>query len=299
MVSPLTSIVVIECPHCGTRYQLPSEAIGPRGRQVACAHCGQTWQAKAVGVPEPRDDDRMFDAAAEQALDEAFEAAEQSDRREPEPAAETSMKSIAEIAAAIAPKPKKPEPKSDTMPDPAGEQTRERAFSRRQAAMARRSPMGRVRRSIRVAAVTFLLALIGCGVAFRTEIVRQFPDLAGAYAALGLGVNVVGLEFRDVTTLVTLRGGSRFMQVDARIYSVAARNVKLPPVVVTLLDANDTPLYQWSVAPAAEALNPGEVVDFSAQLNAPPLAATQVRLTFIDGKAPAVGTVVTPKATGS
>lgn len=299
MVSPLASTVVIECPHCGTRYQLPAEAIGARGRQVACAHCGQTWQAKALGMPAPRDDDRMFDADTEQALDDAFEAEEESTRLA-EPMPDAAVKTMAEITAAIAPKPKKPEPQNaGPKSDVAGDRNRARAFSLRQAAVARRSPMGKVRRSIRVAAVTFLLVFIGCGVAFRTEVVRQFPDMAGAYAAFGLGVNVVGLEFRDVRTLVTLRGGSRFMQVDARIYSVAARNAQVPPVVVTLLDASDTPLYQWSVAPAARTLEPGEVIDFSAQLNSPPLAATRVRLTFIDGKAPAVGTVDTPQATGS
>lgn len=295
MVLTLASTVVIECPHCGTRYQLPAEAIGARGRQVACAHCGQAWQAKAAVPAEQGDDgDRMFDAAAEQALDAAFEAEEAASRPEPEPVPAPSARSIAEITAAIAPKHKPSEP----APDPAGDRNRAQAFIQRQAAMARQSPLGKVRRSVRVVAVTALLLLVGLGISFRTEIVRQFPDLAGAYAAVGLGVNVVGLEFRDVTTLVTLRGGTRFMKVDARIYSVAARGVPVPPVVVTLLDAANAPLYQWSVAPAARSLEPGEVIDFTAQLNAPPLDATSVRLSFIDGEAPAVGPVPAPQATG-
>lgn len=280
MASPLASTVVIECPHCGTRYQLPAEAIGPKGRQVACAHCGKTWQAKATAAAPVNDPDRLFDPVEEQALDDAFAAEEMAVRAPASDPAETGMKSIADITAAIAPKPKPIE----TKPDAAGDRSRQRAFNKRQAARSKQSPLARMRRVVRLAGVSLLLVLIGAGMAFRTEIVRQFPDLAGAYEALGLGVNIVGLEFRDVTTLVTLRGGSRVMQVDARIYSVAARDVAVPPVVVTLLDANNTPLYEWSVAPAAKTLEPGEVVDFSAQLNTPPLAATRVRLTFIDGK---------------
>ena len=46
-----------------------------------------------------------------------------------------------------------------------------------------------------------------------------------------VGVNVVGLEFRDVKTLLALRRGADVMQVDARIYSVAAGNTPVPPVV--------------------------------------------------------------------
>jgi hypothetical protein len=75
--------------------------------------------------------------------------------------------------------------------------------------------------------------------------------------------------------------------------------VTVPPVVVTLLDASDVPLYQWSVAPAAKTLEPGEVVDFSAQLNTPPQAATRVRLTFIDGNARTESSVSTAAATGT
>ncbi len=36
------------------------------------------------------------------------------------------------------------------------------------------------------------------GLMFRTEIVRVLPDMAGVYAAVGMPVNVVGLEFSDV-----------------------------------------------------------------------------------------------------
>jgi hypothetical protein len=87
-----------------------------------------------------------------------------------------------------------------------------------------------------------------------------------------------------VTTLVTLRGGQNIMQVDGRIYSVAPQRVVVPPVVVTLLDSAGAKLYEWSVLPEVRDLEPGEVVDFSAQLTAPPQDAARVRLTFTDGR---------------
>jgi hypothetical protein len=128
-----------------------------------------------------------------------------------------------------------------------------------------------------------MMAIVGA-VALLTEIVRQFPDLAGAYEALGLVVNIVGLEFRDVTTLVTLRGGQNVMRVDGRIYSVAVRDVAVPPIVVTLLDAAGMKLYEWSVLAQARDLEPGEVVDFSTQLTSPPQGAARVRLSFTDSR---------------
>ena len=116
------------------------------------------------------------------------------------------------------------------------------------------------------------------------EWLRRFPDLAGAYAALGLGVNIVGLEFRDVTTLVARRSGTDIMQIDARIYSVAPRTLAVPPVVITLLDGSGASLYQWSTVPEVLELAPGEVADFMTQLTSPPAGASRVRLTFTDGK---------------
>jgi hypothetical protein len=141
-----------------------------------------------------------------------------------------------------------------------------------------------VRRAVRIGAVATLVSLLVLGVAFRTDLVRQFPALAGIYESLGLGVNVVGLEFRDVTTLLTLRGGNNVMQVNARIYSVAAGETSVPPVIVTITDDGGKALYEWSVVPAVRTLERGEMVDFTTQLTSPPPAARQVRLTFNDGR---------------
>jgi predicted Zn finger-like uncharacterized protein len=280
MVSPLPSAIVIACPSCGTRYQLAGEAIGPKGRKVSCANCGEIWQARAA--PHRDDPDLLFDEAAERALDAGFAAAERA-AAEPlptDPAEEARLRTIAEIKAAIAPKPQLTEVK----PDAVGDKTRQKAFDKRQAALSRQSPLARARRAVRLAGVSALIIAIVGAAAFRTEIVRQFPDLAGAYEALGLGVNIVGLEFRDVTTLVTLRGGQTVMRVDGRIYSVAARDVVVPPIAVTLLDDAGARLYEWSVLPQARDLEPGEVVDFSTQLTSPPAGAARVRLTFTDSR---------------
>jgi predicted Zn finger-like uncharacterized protein len=281
MVSTLPSSVVIECPHCGTRYQLPPEAIGPKGRKVACAHCGQTWQANAVAMTAPPNPDAIFDVAAERDLDDAFTAEERAVNPPPEKDPdEGRLQTIAAIRAAIGPRPRS----SEAVIDATGHKSRQKAFNKRQAALTKQLPLARIRRVARVAGVSLLVALIVGGITFRTEIVRQNPDLAGAYEALGLGVNVIGLEFRDVTTLVTLRNGASVMQVDARIFSVGARETVVPPVLVTLLDDSGASVYEWSVVPDVRDLEPGEVVDFTTQLTSPPARATRVRLTFTDGK---------------
>lgn len=282
MRSPLPATVIIACPHCGTRYQLPADMLGAGGRQVKCAHCGEAWQAGGAAMAgeagAPPEDDTLFDEAAERDLDAAFEAAEQALAKESDAAAVPvdSPGTGAERTPVIVSRPAAMPRRTET----GQRRKRQQAYARRQRRLRAQSPLARLRLVIRAVALTGLLLLIAVGLVFRVEIVRMVPDLAGAYAAIGLPVNVVGLEFRDVTTLVTLREGRPVLRVDARIYSVAPRRVPIPPVVVTLLDEAGHSIYEWRVTPAAADLEPGEVVDFSAQLNAPPEAAVRARLGF-------------------
>ena len=208
MVSPAASTVVIECPHCGTRYQLPEGTVSAQGRKVACAHCGETWTARPLALPAPtaaEAEDVLFDEEAEADLDAAFAEAE-AIATAADPQRADRERTLAEIRGAVTP------PIDGQAVSPAadkGFRKLQRDFRRRQAVLNRRLPFAKLRRGVRLAAVAALLLLIATGIVFRAEIVRQVPDLAGMYEALGLGVNVVGLEFREVTTLVTVRGDSR------------------------------------------------------------------------------------------
>lgn len=285
MASTQTAPVVIACPHCGTRYQVPPETLGKRGRTVACAHCSKSWLAEA---PVTEADDRLFTPHEEEALDREFDAL----ARDPEdvpsglrklmkdqaPPPEV-VKSIAEIRAAIAPRPPAPpaeRPKADA-PAPAKVEP-DKAQSRKPHGM----PLTRLRPVIRSVAVLALAGMVTGGYFFRTEIVRALPDLAGAYAAIGLGVNVVGLEFGEVSTLTTRQGEVSTLSVSAKIRSVKSRRTVVPPVLVTLLDDEGAKLYEWSVAPPVGDVAPGEAIELSAQLTAPPEGAREVRLSFVD-----------------
>ena len=293
MRSPQPATVVIACPHCGTRYQVPPETLGPTGRKVSCAHCGKAWLAEAKMLP--MEEDRLFTPHEEEALDREFKAIENRTGIAEIPASLRGVmpdgapppevvRSIAEIKAAIAPKPVE----TPTEPPPPRPSAAERAASgkleKRQRAVARGLPAARLFRMIRIAAVLLLLAVVAGGLLLRTEIVKLAPAMAGFYSAIGLGVNVVGLEFSEVSTLMSRRGDSEVISVTATIRGVEARRVVVPPVVVSLLDAKGASLYQWSVMPPAPDVEPGEAVAFSAELASPPKGATQLRLGFAPGR---------------
>ena len=285
--------VVIACPHCGTRYQVPPATIGADGRDVQCAHCGRNWHAKAEAPPppppppkpvakpaavKPATEDALFAETDEAALDSAFEA--EAGKAAPTAPAEKAMP---RSDAANGPDPD-PAVRAAAEPpaalDAAAHKRAVTSFNRRQQSLLKALPMARVRRLARVSALVALVLLLGVGLGFRADIVRSYPALAGLYGAIGMPVNIVGLTFEDTKTLSSLRNGQSVMQISAKIRSVAGGPVRVPPVIVSLLSAAGKVLYEWTVTPDVAEMEPGEVQEFSTQVNTPPDGAVRVRLRF-------------------
>lgn len=275
--------MIITCPHCRTQYQVTFETIGSVGRKVQCAQCRQAWQQEPLPPEAEPDaaDMAVFDAISEDALDEVMLAEERAAAAEI--ADRATATDLSQRAAAGSSQP-------DSKTDSATMRTRQRDFSRRRRNMEARLPLARLRRAVRIGAALMLAAVVfGLGFA-REAVVARFPDLAGVYEAVGLEVNVVGLEFTEVTTLHSLRDGKDMLMVSAQIVGVAREPRVVPPVVVSLLDSAGTPIYEWSVTPAVRDLMAGERASFETQLLTPPPAASRVRLSFAGGSgAPRAG----------
>jgi predicted Zn finger-like uncharacterized protein len=259
--------MIITCPHCQTKYQVTYEAIGSAGRKVQCAHCQQAWQQRPLTKKdEAPEEPEVFDEIAEDGLDEAMQAEESA------VAAEVAARLEVERRAAAG------------KVDPALVRKRQKAFSRRQSARAAELPLARLRRSLRVAGFVLLAAVAATAYFGRVMVVERFPAMAGIYEAAGLGVNVVGLDFSDVSSLRTLRDGKEVLVVSAQIVGLEPDPVTVPSVVVTLIDEHGHGIYEWSVTPSVRDLMAGERSTFDTQLTLPPGEAERVRLSFAGGQ---------------
>jgi len=261
--------MIITCPHCQTKYQVTYEAIGSAGRKVQCAHCRRDWQQQPVDEDMATPEQQAFAAMEEDGLDEALSAeeravaAEVAQRLEQERQAEAASAAIADAAIL---------------------RRRQRAFARRQTAMAADLPLARLRRTLRIAGFVLLGAVLATAYFGRVAVVERFPAMAGVYEAVGLGVNVVGLDFTNVSSLRTLRDGKDVLVVSAQIVGRMPAPVTVPPVVVTLIDAQGQGIYEWSVTPSVRDLMAGERATFDTQLTLPPGEAARVRLSFAGGQ---------------
>ena len=273
--------MIITCPHCQTKYQVTFEAIGSAGRKVQCAHCGKAWDQSPLPSAQTQDD-QVFDAIAEDALDEVMVSEEKAvlaERGMSPPAA-------APVEKAAAPR----------QPNAAEMKKRQLAFRRRQSAVSSRLPLARFRRAARFTGVLMIAGLFAGAYLGRSEIVERYPDLAGVYEAVGLGVNVVGLDFAELSTLKTLANGKDVLMVSAQIVGVERKPVPVPPVVVSLLDVQGHAVYEWSVDPRVPNLMAGERATFDTRLSQPPEEAVRVHLSFAGGDGSRLETSPEPKA---
>lgn len=269
MQSSQAHAVVITCPNCGTRYQVPPDALGASGRKVSCAECGTAWLATPAPPPSepelpPEDEDR---------LDAAF-AAEQ---------AALLAEAVENEADAIHEEVAEAESRPVISPAVRAQKKAEGRFRRRQRTIENRLPAARLRRLARVGVFAALAGMLAGLYAFRVDMVWVVPDLAGLYAAFGMPVNIVGLDFADVTTEMARRDGVDVLAVTGTIYPVTAREVGVPPVLVEIRDRNGQSLYQWSVTLPQRTVGPGETVRLATELASPPAGATSVRLSFATG----------------
>lgn len=284
--------MIITCPNCRTRYRLASDALSAAGRQVQCAACSELWYATPsfpappVPDPEPSDDelvfradsDTLFTQADEDRLDDAFLRADQTvplknDIEQPEPLEEPANQDLPQSSAT----------------DARHHRARTEALAKRRRGMIAALPMSRVRRLFRIATAITLVGLLASAIAFRTDIVRAVPQLDGLYSLVGLGTNVVGLDFTDVKTLGTTRDGNNVLIVTAKISNITNRLAYVPSVLVSLLGSESQILYEWTVTPSVREILPGDLLEIDAQLTGPPQGVSAVRLSFVEGRNRPVG----------
>lgn len=258
--------MILTCPQCASRYFVDDGKVGPEGRDVRCASCGNRWRASAPTLggladeppppvaastptptePEPVDPDAAAPAASAAA--------------EPD-AAETTSSATAKAA-------------SKKKPTPAA------AKQRREAAVA-----GLVWAGLALV----LAAIIAAAVVYRVDVVRLAPRSASAYAAVGLPVNNVGLVIEQLRAEPSLQDGHAALTVTGMLRNVAGREVAAPPLQVTLLNPTGKRVAGKIAAAADPRIPAGQSRHFAIALLDPPSTAKDLEVGFLlDGAAPAL-----------
>jgi predicted Zn finger-like uncharacterized protein len=140
----------------------------------------------------------------------------------------------------------------------------------------KRQPRLRAGWSLSFAVLALGMALIG----WRAEMVRLWPASATLYASLGLPVNLRGLELANFHTVTLIDGHQRVLRIEGEIINLRRETTRLPPIRLSVTDAQGHSLYSWTVVAQKSRLAAGEKLLVRARLAAPPEAGRHLLVDF-------------------
>lgn len=127
-------------------------------------------------------------------------------------------------------------------------------------------------------------AVVG-GVIFREQVVRMWPASSGAFAAVGLPADALGLVIDDVRSQATLQGGRPVLSVTGAIRNTRSETVTAPPLHISLLDRSGTPVAAKIARPLNAQIPPGAKRYFAIAIPDPPAGSASLDIVFETPKA--------------
>lgn len=287
--------MIITCPSCSARYVVDPVKIGPEGRTVKCAKCGNAWAQPAPTPEEMAGTVAEPPAAKATAPTDTIPAADQGSAP-----ADTSAEAPApdEIASAfeerVGREPAEPvdeDTKDNPDGDPEGDfrANFDDAFSRDPEPTARplrgngssnlpAVPDNSSRWPARIAWIALVIVIVGViggAVAFQKSISKSWPPAQKLYDMIGmspepiekrLGVRSVRYTYPDKTIL----------RIDGELVNLSKVPHDVPNLRILFLDDAGKVVKRWTFPPPERRMLPDEVVKFATEIKDPPADAKRI-----------------------
>jgi predicted Zn finger-like uncharacterized protein len=273
--------MIIACPSCSTRFKLDAARIPSKGAKVRCASCGHVWLQRPEFAPEP--------TPAPKPAPEITPAPKPAPVAAPAPV-QAPVPHAAEPFTLPEPRPAEPK-RPFELPSPRAERAREQVqtFAPSQPSFEAVSDASRGlgRWALRAGWALLLALVLGSliiGYFFRLDIVRSFPKTAALYGLVGLEVNIVGIDFRNVAMGSAIENGKPSLQLEGEIVNRSGHRVAVPELRASLRDANGRELSHWTFEAFADSLGPREVSAFASPHVPIPAGAKELELRFATAK---------------
>jgi len=117
-------------------------------------------------------------------------------------------------------------------------------------------------------------------VVFRQDVAEMWPRSASAFAALGLDVNVYGLEFYDLAVERAFDGPTPILLVSGEVRNIGRDDKLVPPVRVSLRDTQSREIFEVVHAVTEVPLAAGGATPFQIRVENPPADAVDLEATF-------------------
>jgi predicted Zn finger-like uncharacterized protein len=224
--------MIVYCPSCSTRHDIPTSRLAASGGMVRCSGCGQNWiEGKAAEVEE------LPSRHAPRVIEHGFEP-------------DSEVRRLLE----------------------ASREARDRFAAQR------RRRLSRIRGWSIFAAL--VAAPFAAAAALPEMIVTYAPASIRAYQAIGMEVNIYGLDIRRVQQQHAIVDGTRVLSIKGEIVNVTDDPVKMPWLRFGLSDTSGAEVYFWTLDTGARPLRAGESTTFTTRVAAPPESARKLHIRF-------------------
>jgi hypothetical protein len=137
-------------------------------------------------------------------------------------------------------------------------------------------------RGLEAFALGCVLAIFVAAIHYREDVVSALPSSAGLYSAVGLPVNLRGLEFAKVTQRRDFESGVPVLIVEGEILNVRDRPTQVPALRFSLRGKSGDELYAWTLEPRQRVIETDSAMSFRTRLASPPRGADDLQLRFIE-----------------
>ncbi|MGE3245295.1 MAG: hypothetical protein AB7F96_20635 [Beijerinckiaceae bacterium] len=179
-------------------------------------------------------------------------------------------------------------PRRDYLLEPASRPAHPRkvkggAFDKSNGDMTKRGWKTRFFRKLASAPALFVFATIvapGLLLGARYKIVEAAPATARAYAAIGLPVNLDGLDLRNISSELNEEDSAKFLIVRGEIVNLRDKPGVLPNLQLALRGSGGQQLYSWQAPSPQKRIGKHASIRFMARLDSPPEGAQDVSVRF-------------------
>lgn len=237
--------MILTCPSCRARYEVPDNSVGPGGRKVRCAKCRFSWHQE--GTEESL-------APGEPAVALRSTA--------PAPVADETAPTPPQSPSPPAPEPEpEPEVEEETPQDWVNEQEG-----------AAEEPS---RRLWPILAIVAALLIVGAAAALYAFGWSEIAPRLGLAATNEERLAITGRVSRE-----QLPTNTELLTVTGEIRNLTDEVQRVPQIRADLLDAGGQVVYTWPIAPPRAQLQPRETVAFNSATTDVPTGGQSLSLSF-------------------
>jgi hypothetical protein len=146
-------------------------------------------------------------------------------------------------------------------------------------------PPARRRRGVRAAMIVAAAVVVAVGTGYfaRSQIIAVWPPAKRVYDMIGdfVGTSTSTLDVGDVRVVRQPMGEAEMIVLQGQITNRGDTPQTVPPLRVTLFDADDVGVVDWTFSAGNTVLQPGETGRFRIETVNPPKAFDRTAVTFV------------------